>query len=123
MRFDLGPGLEEARAAALAEVDRIAARQVAALGGDTAAHRLKREEAERVALDRAPLPRLYPVLSAEAAAMGSTILSRASLVLGQADAWRAALAQIEARRVARKAMLREAGSHAELRALVRGFLP
>lgn len=123
MRFDLGPGLDAARAAALAEVDRIAARHAAALGGDTAAHRMKRAEAERAVEEGGAIGLLYPVLAAEAAATGQTIHGVAQAVLERADAWRAALAKLEGARIATKARIRAAGSHAELRALVQGFVP
>jgi hypothetical protein len=118
MRFDLGPDLATARAAALDEVDRRAAARAAALGGDTAAHRLKRAEAERAVEEGGGVGLLYPVLAAEAAATHQTIQEVARVVLERAEAWSLSLAKIEAERVASKARIRAAPSHRELRRIL-----
>lgn len=118
MRFDLGPDLTAAREAALAEVDACAAGRVAALGGNTTAHALKRAEAERAIEEGSGFATLYPVLAAEAMATNQSIQEVARVVMERTDAWRASLAKIEARRIATKAQIRAASSHAAIREIV-----
>lgn len=124
MRFDLGPSLEQARAAALAAVDRLAAERAAALGGETPAHALKREEAARFRMasaTRKPEAAGFPLLSAEIGITGASLGEVVALVEARASAWRRALAEIEAERLSTKARLRKAATHPELRALLRAY--
>lgn len=119
MRFDLGPDLGAAREAALAEVDACAGKRVEALGGTTAAHRLKRAEAARAIEECGTIGLLYPVLAAEAVATGQTIQEVARSVQERADTWLVSLAKIEGRRIATKAAIRAATSHPAIREIVR----
>lgn len=124
MRFDLGHGLEAARQAALAEVDRQARDLAAALGGDTPAHAAKREEAERFfkdRADRAPIDADYPMLAAEVGITAGTLLLVALLVEERGRNWKFHLGQIEAARLGAKSAIRSADSHAAIRAIVTAF--
>ncbi|MEI6161482.1 MAG: hypothetical protein WCP77_16725 [Roseococcus sp.] len=121
MLFKLGPGLEQARAQALAEVDRIAASRVAALGGSSPAHALKRDEATAYAALWSPDPASFPLLSAEVGITAPDLRGVARLVETKAAEWRLALAGIEAQRIAAKARLRAASTAPALREILHDF--
>lgn len=121
MRFDLGHGLEAARQAALAEVDRVSRDRAAALGGDTPAHAAKREEAERFCKDRAAIDSYYPMLAAEVGITADTLMLVALVVDERGRNWKFKLGQIEAARLGAKSAIRSADSHPAIRAIVTAF--
>lgn len=124
MRLSLGPDLEAAREAALAEVDAEAARRRAALGGDTVAHALKRAEAARLLAGTpgAATAWAYPMLSAEVGITASTLQGVAEVVSRSADDWTVRLARIEAARLAAKRAARAAADTPTLREALAAYL-
>lgn len=128
MRFDLGPSLEEAKAAAIARVDAAAekARLRYLTPGAGQALEYQQTEAEARAYRAAGYPafdpELYPFIEAERQALliaTGTLPDAAATadeVIAQADAWRQAGSAIKELRRAAKLKIEQATTHAEIRA-------
>lgn len=117
MRFDLGPDIEKAKAAALSAIDLASAAQAEAvrparLAGMDAA---RLAEAQQI-LESRDAGGAYPMLRAMPG--GGDLFDRARLVVDAARITAAAQLAVEARRLAAKAEIRAATLHAEIRMIV-----
>lgn len=119
------PPIDYVKAQALSAIDNAAEASRAAFittgDGQAMVYQEKVAEAEKSQSDATPDPAKYPLLSAEANALGLELSTLASSILALREQWLQVAAQIEASRLKAKADVTSATAHDEIETILNGL--